>query len=91
MRGQPPPSGPPTSDEERAVFDSWIPRSQFGIRRRPTGSECCCIGWVVEEGESFLHGPVGFDDEAGDPVVADYELADVSRLLGCEAVKARVV
>ena len=23
---------------------------------------------VVEETESFLHGPVGCDDEAGDPV-----------------------
>ena len=36
---------------------------------------------VVEEAEPFLHGPVGVDDEAGDPVAADDELIEVSRLL----------
>ena len=46
---------------------------------------------IVEEAEPFLHGPVGCDDEAGDPVTADYELVEVSRLLGCEAVKAQVI
>ena len=33
---------------------------------------------VVEEAEPFLYGPVGGDDEAGDPVTADYELVEVS-------------
>ncbi len=46
---------------------------------------------VVEETEPFLYGPVGCDDEAGDPMATDYELVEVSRLLVCEAVKAQVI
>ena len=46
---------------------------------------------VVEETEPFLHGPIGCDDEAGDPVTADNELVQISRLLGCKAVEAHVI
>ena len=46
---------------------------------------------VIEQAKPFLYGPVGGDDEAGDPVTADYELIEVSRLLGCKAVKAQVI
>ena len=46
---------------------------------------------VVEQAEPFLHGPIGGDDEAGDRVTADYELVQISRLLGCKAVEAQVI
>ncbi len=45
-------------------------------------------GGIVEETEPFLHGPIGCDDETGDPVTADYELVQISRLLGCKAMEA---
>ena len=46
---------------------------------------------VVEYIEPFLHSPVGGDDGTGDQVEADYELVEVSGLLGCKAVKAQVI
>ena len=47
--------------------------------------------WVVEETEPLLHGPVGGDDEAGDPVAADDQLVEVGRLLAGEAVQSQVI
>ena len=44
---------------------------------------------AAEETEPFLHGPVGCDDEAGDPMTADYELVEISRLLGCAAMESQ--
>ena len=41
---------------------------------------------VVEETEPFLHGPVGCDDEAGDPMAADCELVLNSDNYSCRCL-----
>ena len=46
---------------------------------------------IVEEAEPLFDGPVGGDDEAGGPVLADDQMVEVIRLLGGEAVKAQIV
>ena len=46
---------------------------------------------VIEEAEPFLHGPVAGDDADGDPMAADDQLVEVSRLQSGEPVEAQVV
>ena len=45
---------------------------------------------IVEETEPFLHGPVAGDDAAGDPMAADGQLVEVSRLQSGEPVEAQI-
>ena len=44
---------------------------------------------AIKEAESFLHGPVAGDYEAGAPVSADDQLVEVSRLRSGEPVEAQ--
>ena len=45
---------------------------------------------IIKETEPFLLGPVAGDDAAGDPVSADDQLVEVSRLRSGEPVEAQV-
>lgn len=46
---------------------------------------------ILEQGDSFLNGPVGGDDGGASPVTLDDDLIEVAGLLGAETTKPEVV
>ena len=61
------------------------------MRSRPFSIAGSLDDYLVSGVGHPVQGAVGYDDEAGDPRMADYELVQVSRLLGCEAMEAEVI